>query len=166
MTTRKMAIIAMLTAMLLIQEQALSFIPNVQFSTLLIVLFASTFKMRDTLVMIAVYVIIDSLYMGAFNVIYMIPMYLGWALIPLGYHLFFKGKERPYGLAFFGFGLGFLYGLMFMPFAVMLTGVDPIVYLMADFPFQVVMAVSNFLTILWLYPPLKKVYQLSAPEFN
>jgi energy-coupling factor transport system substrate-specific component len=50
-----------------------------------------------------------------------------------------------------------------MPFAVMMTGVSPVAYLVADLPFQIIMALSNFLTILWLYPPLKKVYQSNLP---
>lgn len=163
MKIKKIALFSVLIAMLLVQEQALSFIPNVQFSTLLILLFASSFKFKETLLMIAVYVIIDSLYMGGFNLVYMIPMFLGWSMIPVGYHLFFKGKDNPYALAFFGLGLGFVYGFLFMPFAVMMTGVSPVAYLMADLPFQIIMALSNFLTILWLYPPLKKVYQSNLP---
>lgn len=166
MQTKKIALFAILTALLLVQEQALSFIPNVQFSTLLILLFASSFKLRDSLTMIAVYVVIDSLYMGAFNLMYMVPMYIGWSMIPLGYQLLFKDKNHPLGLAFFGLILGFIYGFLFMPFAVILTGVDPWAYLLADIPFQIVMAISNFLTILWLYPPLKKVYQENIPIFE
>lgn len=166
MNVKKISLFAVLTSLLLVQEQALSFIPNVQFSTLLILLFASSFKLKDSLTMLVVYVIIDSLYMGAFNIIYMVPMYIGWSLIPIGYHLFFRGKENPYALAFFGLVLGFIYGFLFMPFAVLMTGVDPLVYLMADLPFQIIMAISNFLTILWLYPPLKKVYQMNLPVLN
>jgi hypothetical protein len=166
MQTKKIALFAVLIAMLLVQEQALAFIPNVQFSTLLILLFASSFKLRDSFVMIAVYVVIDSLYMGAFNLIYMVPMYIGWSLIPIGYHVFFKEKENTIALAFFGLFMGFIYGVIFMPFAVILTGVDPWAYLIADLPFQIVMAISNFLTILWLYPPLKKVYQQNLPLIN
>jgi len=49
MPVKKLTLMALLTTLLLIQEQALSFIPNVQFSTLLILLFASTFKLRDSL---------------------------------------------------------------------------------------------------------------------
>ena len=166
MKTKKIALFAVLTSLLLVQEQALSFIPNVQFSTLLILLFASSFKLRDSFTMLAVYVFIDSLYMGSFNLIYMVPMYIGWSLIPIGYHVFFKGRENHMALAFFGLILGFVYGVIFMPFAVLLTGVDPWAYLMADIPFQIVMAISNFLTILWLYPPLKKVYQQNLPILN
>jgi uncharacterized membrane protein len=158
MTVKKMTMMAVLTTLLLIQEQALSFIPNVQLSTLLILLFASTFKLRDSLLMLAVYVVIDSLYMGALNPFYMIPMYLGWATLPVLYHTFIKRHESTYVMATLGFIGGFIYGVIFMPFAVIQTGVDPRVYLLADFPFQLVMASSNFITILWLYAPLKKIY--------
>lgn len=164
MKVKKMTMMAVLTTLLLVQEQALSFIPNVQFSTLLILLFASTFKLRESLIMLAVYVFIDSLYMGALNPFYMIPMYLGWATLPLVYHTLIKRFENVYLMATLALFGGFIYGVVFMPFAVVQTGVDPRVYLMADFPFQLVMAVSNFITVLWLYTPLKKIYGLYISE--
>jgi len=164
MPVKKLTLMALLTTLLLIQEQALSFIPNVQFSTLLILLFASTFKLRDSLVMLAVYVCIDSLYMGALNPFYMIPMYLGWATLPVLYHFVIKPRESIYTMATLGFFGGFIYGVLFMPFAVIQTGIDPRAYLLADFPFQIIMAASNFLTILWLYAPLKKIYGLYVPK--
>lgn len=160
MPVKKLTVMAMLTTVLLIQEQALSFIPNVQFSTLLILLFASTFKLKESLIMLFVYVCIDSLYMGGLNPFYMIPMYLGWSLLPLSYHLFIKRHENIYLMATLGLVMGFVYGVIFMPFAVLQTGVDPRVYLLADFPFQIIMASSNFITILWLYTPLKKIYRM------
>lgn len=164
MQVKKMAMMAILTTLLLIQEQALSFIPNVQFSTLLILLFASTFKLRDSLLMLLVYVVLDSLYMGAFNPFYMAPMYLGWATLPVLYHTLIKKHENIYLMATLGLVGGFIYGVIFMPFAVLQTGVDPRVYLMADLPFQLIMATSNFITILWLYTPLKKIYGTMIPK--
>lgn len=159
MNIRKMTLMGALVSLLLVQEQILTFLPNIQFSTLLILIFVSHFTFKESLTMLLVYVVLDSLWMGAINPFYMVPMFLGWSVIPVAYHSFLRRTQNPHLLAFFGVFMASLYGLAFMPFAVFQTGVSMSVYLVADIPFQILMALSNFLTILWLYEPLNRRFK-------
>ena len=54
-------------------------------------------------------------------------------------------------------GFAFVYGWVFMPLTVIVYGIDPVAYLIADIPFQINMAISNVLTIGLIYPALDKV---------
>jgi len=164
METKRMIIIALLTTIMLVLEQAMVILPNIQLTTLLIVLFSMHFKLKESLLMIIGYVILDSLWMGALNPFYMMPMVIGWSIIPITIHLFFKKPINIYKLATFGMVMGFVYGWTFVPFNVWMTGVAVQAYLIADLPFQIMMGVSNFLTILWLYQPLDSVYKAYIPS--
>lgn len=164
METKRLIIISLLTTMMLVLEQALVILPNVQLTTLLIVLFSVHFTFKESLIMIFVYVILDSLWMGAFNFAYMFPMMIGWSFIPIGIHGFFKKPINIYKLAAFGMIMGFIYGWTFIPFNVVLTGIDFKTYLLADLPFQLVMGLTNYLTILWLYQPLDLIYRTYLPS--
>lgn len=162
MSVRKMTTMAVLTSILLVQEQLLTFIPNVQFTTLLILLFVTHFTFKESMIMLLVYVFLDSLWMGALNPLIMVPMYLGWALIPMFYHTVLKRTQNVHVLALFGLFMGSLYGFVFVPFAVLQTGVSAQVYILADIPFQIVMGLSNFMTIYWLYAPLNQRFKEAA----
>jgi len=152
---RRLIILAMSVTILFVQEQVLTFIPNVQFTTLLIVLYASLFTFRENVIIIFVHVILDSLYMGAFNPLYMTPMFIGWVLIPLFYNTVMGKTKDEKKLAGFAFIMGFVYGWTFIPFAMFQLGIDNFwAYLIADIPFEIIMALTNFMTVLWLYKPM------------
>lgn len=146
---------AMCVTILFVQEQLLVILPNIQFTTMLLVLFASLFTLKENIVMIIVYVFLDSLYMGALNPLYMTPMLIGWMLIPISYNLLLRKTHNEIILAFFGLLFGFIYGWVFIPFRMLELGISEFwPYLLLDIPFEILMALSNFLTILWLYKPL------------
>ena len=160
---------AMCITILFVQEQILTIIPNVQFSTLLIVLYVSLFKWRESVSMIVIYVILDNLYMNSFNPIYTPAMLIAWLSIPLVYHTVLGKTKSETKLAIFGLLFGFYYGWVFIPFRMFELGITEFwPYLMLDLPFQIIMAISNFLTILWLYKPLYKTlsHEMEAMGFN
>ncbi|GEM_PF-248469 len=167
MPLRRMIFLAMSVTILFVQEQLLVVLANVQFTMLLIVLFSSVFTLRETLVLIFVYVIVDSLYMGAFNPFYMTPMLLAWSLVPVLHRLVLKRTTDEVKLAIFGCLYGFIYGWIFIPFVMIQTGIDRFwPYLLADLPFEIIMAVSNTVTILWLYAPLYRVLASGLEQFG
>ncbi len=150
----------MCTTILFVQEQLLIIVPNVQFTTLLIVLFSSVFKFRETVAIITVYVFFDNLYMGSFHPLYTPPMFLAWLLIPISYHTVLRRTKSEVKLAVFGFVFGFVYGWVYIPFRILEFGITDLwPYFLADLPFEVIMAVSNFATILWLFTPLHKTLE-------
>ncbi len=166
---KRLIFMAMCITILFVQEQILTIIPNVQFSTLLIVLYVSLFKWRESVSMIVIYVILDNLYMNSFNPIYTPAMLIAWLSIPLVYHTVLGKTKSETKLAIFGLLFGFYYGWVFIPFRMFELGITEFwPYLMLDLPFQIIMAISNFLTILWLYKPLYKTlsHEMEAMGFN
>ncbi|MFK5884247.1 MAG: hypothetical protein QM489_07930 [Candidatus Izemoplasma sp.] len=157
MKTRRLLAISLSVAIIFSLEQVLMFLPNVQLTTLLIFIFVSFFTFKESVLMISIYVLIDNLYLGGFNVFYMMPMFIAWNLIPVAYHTVLRKTKSEYILAFFAFGFGFVYGWIFIPFVVIQTGMNNFIpYLIADIPFEIIMAFTNFATIFWLYKPLYK----------
>ena len=67
---KDITIIAVFAAILFIQEQALSFLPNIQLTVFLLVLYSKVFKLWKVLVMIFIHVLLDNLFMGSFNIYY------------------------------------------------------------------------------------------------
>jgi len=158
METKKMLMISLSIAILFTQEQLLMFLPNIQLTVLLIILFTSVYTFKESIIMITAYVLLDSLFMGGFNVFYMVPMLLAWYLIPLSYHTLLRKTKSELKLALFALIFGFIYGWMFIPFNMIQTGIPNFVpYLIADIPFELIMATTGFLTVLWIYQPLYKV---------
>ena len=158
MSVRRLLMIALSVPIIIIQEELLVMIPNVQFTVLLIILFSSIFTMKESLIMVFVYVLIDSMYMGALNPLYMIPMVLAWSLIPLSLHTVLRKTKNEMVLAFFALGFGFLYGWMFIPFKIIEQGITEVwPYFIADLPFEIIMSVTGFVTVILLYQPLYRV---------
>ena len=146
---------AMCTTVLFVQEQILMIVPNVQFTTLLIVLYASLFKFRESVAIIVIYIILDNMYMSSFHPLYTPPMFIAWLTIPVVYHTVLRKTKNEISLALFGLFFGFYYGWVFIPFRMIEFGItDFWPYLMLDLPFEIIMAISNFVTILWLFKPL------------
>lgn len=151
------ALIAVCAAVLFVQQLAMSMLPNIQFTTLLVVLYAKVLGFRRTTLIVTVHVLASSFLSpyGPINPLYLPSMWIGWMLIPIFMHTVMRRFDTPYPLAIFGFLFGFVYGWLFIPVSVWILGTPFMTYFMMDLPFELIMAISNFLTILWLYQPLK-----------
>jgi energy-coupling factor transport system substrate-specific component len=154
MKTNEITLIAILVAILFVQEQIMNVLPNISLTTLLIVLYSKLFPLKTTTFMIIVYVILDNLVWGSLSLLYTPSMLIGWLLIPILLNNVFKHMNKPIQLACFGLVFGFLYGWIMMPASLLILDVPFIPYLLADLWFEGIMATFNFLTILWLYEPL------------
>ena len=160
MTTRRLLMIAFAITITFVQEQMLLILPNVQFTVLLVIVFTSVFTFKESMTYIIAYVILDNMYLGGFNLFYMIPMFLAWSLIPISYHTFLRRTQNEYYLGFFAFVFGFVYGWSFIPFNMIQTGISNFyLYLSADIMFEIIMAVVGFVTVIWLFKPLTSVLQ-------
>ncbi len=158
MTLRRMILVAMAITIVFVQEQVLMIVPNVQLTVALLVIYARVFSLKENITLIFVYVLLDSLYMGTLNPFYMTPMLIGWSLIPISLHIFLPKTNNEKTLALFGLVFSFVYGWVFIPFHMIQTGIHtwwP--YLLADIPFQIVMGVSSYISILWVYQPLVRL---------
>ncbi|MCR3905504.1 MAG: hypothetical protein NUK62_00550 [Tenericutes bacterium] len=165
---KDITLVSICAAILFVQQLALSFLPNIQFSTLLIVVYAKTFGFKRTTMIIIIHVIIVNLLspFGPMIPVYIPSMFIAWMLIPVLLSTVFKKLESAYKLAIFGFIFGFVYGWMFIPVSVFILDIPFIAYLMMDLPFELMMAISNFLTILWLYDPIKKILVMHRIRYD
>ena len=154
---KDITVIAFFTGILFVQEQLLTFLPNVQLTVFLIVLYSKVFKLWQTLLIILIHTLLDNIFMSSFSIYYFPFMLLGWSVIPIIINLFFKKNDNPLTLAFVGMGCSFIYCWMFIIPQVLLTKVNIITYFISDLFFEVILALTSFLTILWLYKPCAKL---------
>lgn len=158
MDTKKMMMIALSIAIIFTQEQLLIFLPNIQLTVILIIVFVSVFSFKESIILITGYVLLDSLYMGGLNPFYLVPMMIAWYIIPISYHTFLRRTTNEIKLALFAFVFGFVYGWVFIPFRMLQLGIDELwPYIVADLPFEIIMATTGLLTVLWIYKPLYNI---------
>jgi hypothetical protein len=143
----------MLLGILIVQEQLLVFLPNIQLTVVLIMVYAAILPGYLLGFLVVGYVILDNLLMGSFSLIYTPPMLIAWSLLALIGFLV-KGRSIII-ILIIAFFFGFIYGWIFIPFNMFLHGINIFwPYLISDLPFEITMAVNNYLTVLLLYKPL------------
>lgn len=155
--TKEITLIAILTTILFVQEQLLSFIPNIQLTFLLIVIYSKVLGLSKTLIIIVLHVILDTLINGSFTPLIIVPMLIGYSMAPITLQVLFKNAKTPLFLALFGIVFACLYSISFVIINVLILDIKLLTYIVADIPFTIILAMSNFLTILWLYEPLSKL---------
>lgn len=84
--------------------------------------------------------------------LWVLPMWIGWIL----WVLMVKSK-LPISLATKGVFFAVVYGLTFLPLTVLVYGIDPWAYIIADIPFQINMMASNVITLTLFFNFLKKL---------
>ncbi len=156
MRVKEIVILALLTTILIVQEQILAILPNIQLTFLLIFLYTKVLGFKKSVIIISIYVVIDCLINSSLGLATIIPMFIGWQLIPLTLCTVAKKLNSATSLAILSIPLSIAYALCFAV-AVVIVGQIPIrEYLIADIPFTLVLALSSFLTIWWLYSPMYK----------
>lgn len=159
---RKLAILSFLVALTVALEQVMQFLPSVQLTTLLMVLIAIKFDLKSSILGTITYVLLDNM-LGGFGV-HTIPMFISWILFVVTIHAV-KSKNE-FTLAILALLFGLFYGIMLGIPSVVIYKVNPIAYIIADVPFTLVFMLVNFLTVLWLYKPLEKIYNLLQAEIE
>lgn len=158
LTVKDMALIAMFATILFIQEEALTFIPNVQLTVFLLVLYSKRLGFVRTSIIIIIHVILDNLVMGSFSVIWTPAMFVGWMLIPIVICTIFRKIDNFIVLAFAGAFLAFTYCWCFIVPNYYVLHIKPLVYLKSDLIFEFILAASSFLSILFLYVPCRNIF--------
>lgn len=146
-----------MTAIIVVQKLLLVVIPNFQFSTLLLVLFFYVFGTKPMLLITLLYVVVDNLWFGTFHFIYTPVMFLAWSSLSLLLIPFKKRSSNVWFLGLLGMLHAVIYSFCFGFTTAMIYEIDMIAYIISDIPFTLILMVSNFLTIIWLFKPLCKV---------
>lgn len=156
-SVKDIALLAILTSILFVQEQLLTFLPNISFTIFLMVLYSKKLGFVKTSIINLIHVLLDNLLHSSFSIMYFPFMLLGYLVIPLITSLFLKRINNSLLLALFGVLFSFIYCFsFFIPNAIFLE-IDMLAYFIADIPFELLLAASSFLSILWLYKPCSKL---------
>ena len=152
---KELLILALSTSILVVQEIVFSFLPNIQLTTLLILVYTKVFGFKKTLLIVFVYIFIDNLLYGSLTMIHIVlPMTIAWVFVLTTFSLISKYSDAIIVYVILGYLYGHVYGLIFVPFQAFVIEVDLLAYLIIDIPWQVIMGISNALSILWLFQPL------------
>lgn len=157
LTIKELVLVALFAVILTVQEELLVFLPNVNLTVFLIVLFSKCFGLYKTIMIIIVYVFLDNIVMGSFSPIWTPFMFVGWGLIPVLLNTVFKNVNESIKLAFLGVLFSFLYCWIYLIPNAFVYKIDIKAYLAADIYFEILLAVTSFVTIMWLYEPTHKV---------
>lgn len=153
------ALIPILAAILFALEQLLSFLPNIQLTVFIILLYSKKLGIWKTAIIIIIHVILDNLLMGSFNFLYLPFMFVGWLIIPITINTIFKKVENSFFLALLGILFAFLYSWSYIIPNCLILNVRFWDYLAADLMFELLLAISSFISILWLYKPCAHIFE-------
>ena len=163
-SVRRLALLAVLTTILFVQEELLIFIPNVQLTFMLLVVYATTLRLGEAFIIMLTHVLLDNLFMSSFRVEVILPMLTGYSILILLAYLF-KNKNE-YILAGIGVLGSIIYALSFALFNSILLDIEMLPYIIADIPFTIILCMSSALTILFLYKPIKKIIVDNLDKFS
>lgn len=158
-----LVVIATFTGIIFSVEQVLSFLPNIQLTVFLFILYTKVLGFKKTIFIVILHTLMDNMYNGTLMAFMVIPMMIGWSLIPILLSTVFKKLESALSLSMFAFLFGFLYGMIFVPFATYTFGFPIWVYYLNDLPFEFLMALSGALSVGILYQP---IYIIVSRELN
>jgi len=157
---KDVALIAILSTILFVQEEILYILPNISLTVFLMVLYSKKLGLFKTSMIITIYCLLDNLIMNSFNIIFTPVMLIGWLLIPLFVCKLFKSTDEPLRLALIGALLSFIYCWLFIIPSVLIYRMDLIVYITSDVIFELLLASSSFVSIFFLYTPCSKAFDL------
>lgn len=158
-TIKDIVYIAMLTTILFVQEEVLTFIPNVQFTIFLLVLYSKKMGFTKTTIIILIHVFLDNLVMGSLNFIYTPVMFFGWMFIPIFVCTIGRKTESPLKLGLIAILCSFLYCWSFVLPTYLFMNINPLVYLGSDIIFELILAVVGFTTTFLLYKPCSRIFE-------
>jgi len=131
------------------------FLPNVQVTVLLIVVYSKVFNLKKSILIVTIYTILDNLLF--LNIYYLPFMLVGWLVIPVSLNTVFKKVNNVYILATLSIFYVLFYSLMYVVADVIILKIGFLERMLSDSIFVMIFIVSSFVSILWLYEPLKKL---------
>ena len=148
--------IAMFIAIIFAQEEALTGIPNVQLTVLLLMVYGAVVGPIWGSVIVLAHCLFDNLFMGSLMPSVFLPMAIGWEIVML---FGWFSKKWPIILKVIMSILGALiYCWLFVLFNwLMIPTIDIYKYMIADIPFEIVLMASSGISVALLYIPIYKI---------
>lgn len=162
-SVRIVVLLALLSCVLFVQEEVLSFLPNIQFTFLLLACYVDCLGLRMTSLIVIVHVILDNLVMGSLNLIVFVPMLIGYFVFILIKKVY--SGDNVYIVGLFGIIGVLFYSLCFLVCNALFLEVDIWTYFLADIPFTLIMVISTYLSIIWLYKPIINIIRQQYSKY-
>ena len=154
MRIKDIALIGIMSAILITVQVALSFLPNIELVSLLIILYTLVFG-RKTLYIIYVFVIVEGMIYGI-SLWWINYLYI-WTLLFFAVMLFRRERSVLLWAILSGF-YGLAFGALCAIPNLFLSGLPSAVsYWIAGIPFDIAHCISNFIITLLLFHPLYHV---------
>lgn len=153
-TVPELCILAFMTVLLFVQEELFTFIPNFQFTFLLLAVYVSVFGYKKTSLIIFAHVLLDNMFMGSLTPIVMIPMWMGY-MIYTGVIYLLRNKKL-WIMVIGGAVSSLLYCMLFLVTNAIFLDINLYFYWISDIPFEVMLVSCTAFTLIYLYKPLSK----------
>ncbi|MDD2502529.1 MAG: hypothetical protein PHP79_03325 [Clostridia bacterium] len=165
MKLRDIVLVGLLSAVTTAGKLALSFIPNVEIVTLFFILFAVVLGMKHSLFIAVIFVTTDILIYGFST--WVLGYYLVWPLLVVITSLLSKKINSEYGYAIIGGLFGLFFGLFFAINESFFYGpAYGLAYWINGLTFDLIHGVSNFVIVLLLFKPLKRMLDIQIAKLQ
>ena len=158
---REIVILGLMTAMLLLAQVGMSFLPNIELVSLLIIVYTLVFR-KKVLFIIYTFVLLEGLIYG-FGTWWISYLYV-WTVLA-GVTWLLRDMESPLGWAIVNAAFGLLFGALTAIVNLFISGIGGMVsYWIAGIPFDLLHCAGNFATALVLYKPLMLLLRRLLPK--
>jgi len=154
LSTRDIAELGIMSAALSAGKFALSFLPNIEVVTLLIILYSIYFG-KKAILSVFIFIVIESVLWG-FGLWTIMYIYIWPGLVYLA--LVFRSKNQAFFWALFAGIFGLIYGGLCSLVYFVINGANAgAAWWIAGIPFDIVHGMSNFVIVIILFKPLSAV---------
>ncbi|WP_349946802.1 hypothetical protein ABFV83_00310 [Lacrimispora sp. BS-2] len=155
-TTRELVLDALLSALLFVSQVSLSWLPNIELVSLLLILYTLVFRKHVWLILY-VFVVLEGLVYG-FGLWWFSYLYV-WPILPAAVFLIYKNKTpKTFGISLVSGIFGMLFGLFCSGFYFLAGGPGAaLTWWAAGIPYDIIHGTGNFFLSLILFQPLYRL---------
>ncbi len=156
LSVKELVLIALLSALLVVAQVALAFLPNIEVISLLLIIYTLFFK-KKTLYIIYIFALLEGLLYG-FGIWWVMYLYV-WTML-WGIVLFLQNEKSPVVWAFVSGFFGLAYGtLCSVPYFIT-GGINTgLAWIASGVLFDITHGISNFVITLVLFGPLYRLFE-------
>ena len=161
LSAREIVILGLMTALLLVAQVGLSFLPNIELVSLLIIVYTMVFRKKVFLI-IYTFVLLEGLIYG-FGTWWFTYLYVWTVLALLAWA--FREMESTLGWAILNAAFGLMFGALTALTNLFISGIGGMIsYWVAGIPFDLMHCAGNFATALVLFKPLTALFERLLPK--
>ena len=161
LSAREIVILGLMTALLLVAQVGLSFLPNIELVSLLIIVYTMVFRKKVFLI-IYTFVLLEGLIYG-FGTWWFTYLYVWTVLALLAWA--FREMESTLGWAILNAAFGLMFGALTALTNLFISGIGGMIsYWVAGIPFDLMHCAGNFATALVLFKPLTALFKRLLPK--